>query len=84
MRERLATSGGTRHGALRGHPNRAVARWISFTSVTRSPAGIVRMRGRCAGAGVNPSVHFVLPRSQASSNVVPHPCHSADRVGAVI
>jgi hypothetical protein len=29
------------------------------------------MRGRCAGAVANPSVHFVLPRSQASIHGAP-------------
>ena len=33
------------------------------------PAAIARMRGRCAGAVVNPSVHFVLPNSKAIYNV---------------
>ena len=55
-----------RTGASSDRPNRAVASRISFVSPGRSPAAIVRRRGRCAGAVVNPSTHVVLPSSQAS------------------
>lgn len=49
-----------------------------------SPVAIVRMRGRCASAVVNPSVHLVLPRWKANINVVPGAFRSAVRVVVVI
>jgi hypothetical protein len=52
--------------------------------VARPNGQLGPVRDRCAAAVVNPSVHFVLPSSNASINVAPGALHSVERVVAVM